>query len=196
MEVPPYPAPPLSGRGPASAGAPAGAPSRSASAEAGAPGPEGAGPASAPGSPADHGAAADRAPPKLPDLTGVVSPVLRCERVVEWIIEATGASDVFLADAAGLPLAGAIRDAEARLAAAGWVASAVGALAAALPGVPSPLFELHLGEGPFFQLLGFQVGAGAYVVGLIRAAPLTPRLSQAIRAACRHALAGALGGPA
>ena len=126
----------------------------------------------------------------------MVSPVLRCEKVVEWIVEATGASDVFLADAAGLPFAGAIRDAEARLAASGWVASAVSALAAALPGAPSPLFELHVGDGPFFQLIGFQVNASAYVVGLVRPTPLNPRQAQAIRVACRHALAATLGGPA
>ncbi|MCC6555497.1 MAG: hypothetical protein IT372_21260 [Polyangiaceae bacterium] len=179
IEVPPYPAPPIStGRGPASAGEAAAAPA-AAAAEVAAP------------APIDAGAAAAERMPRPPDLKGVVSPVLRCERVLEWIALATGATDVFLADAAGLPLAGSIRAAEARLAASGWGASALGALGAALPGAPSPLFEVRVGEGPSFQLIGFQVSAGAYVVGLSRAAPLSPRQTQAIRAACRHALGGA-----
>src|SRR5258708_3113869 len=48
--------------------------------------------------PLDEVASADgvKRPPKLPDLSAVVSPILRCEKIVEWIIEATGASDVFL----------------------------------------------------------------------------------------------------
>jgi hypothetical protein len=143
------------------------------------------------------GAHADarRPPPGLPDLTGVMSPVLRCEKVVAWIVEATGASDVFLADSSGLAVAGATREEEAKLAAAGWIASAAGALAEALPGAPSPLFELHLGEGPCFQLINFQVQTRTYIIGLARATPLTPRQAHAIRAACRHALADALGGP-
>jgi hypothetical protein len=134
-------------------------------------------------------------PPKLPDLSGVISPGVRCERIVEWIIEATGASDVFLADASGLPVAGAIADAEARLAASGLVASSVASLAAAIPGNPSKLFEVHVGEGPFFQLIGFNAGAGLFLVGLNRPTPLTPRQAHAIRLACRHALGEALGGP-
>lgn len=129
-----------------------------------------------------------RRPPRLPDFSGVVSPVLRCEKIVEWIIEATAASDVFLADASGLPLAGAVTDAEARIAGSGLVASAVSQLAAGLPGNTSPLFELHIGEGPFFQLIGFESGGSLYLVGLTRQNPLTPRQAHAIRLACRHAL--------
>src|SRR4051794_17452195 len=53
---------------------------------------------------------AAKKPPKLPDLSNVVSPGARCERIVEWIAEATGATDVFLADADGLPIAGAVVD--------------------------------------------------------------------------------------
>ena len=132
-------------------------------------------------------------PPKLPDLEGVVSPILRCERIVAWIAEATGATDVFLADSAGLPLAGAIHDDEARLAGSGLVASAIASLVSAIPGSPSPIFEVHLGEGPVFQLIGFQAGAAAYIVGLQRPKPLTPRQAQAIRLACRHALGVMLG---
>lgn len=128
-----------------------------------------------------------RAAPKLPDLSNVVSPIVRCEKVVEWITEATNGSSVFIADADGLPIAGAIHDAEARISASGLVASSIGSLLKALPGQPSPLFEVHIGEGPFFQLIGFQAGTGSYVVGLTRQAPLTPRQAHAIRLACRHA---------
>ncbi|MFO0756504.1 MAG: hypothetical protein U0359_08445 [Byssovorax sp.] len=129
-----------------------------------------------------------RRPPKLPDFTGVVSPVRRCEKIVEWIVEATSAADVFLADASGLPLAGSIADAETRIAGSGLIASAVSQLAAGLPGNTSPLFELHVGEGPFFQLIGFEAGGSLYLVGLTRQNPLTPRQAHAIRLACRHAL--------
>ncbi|MEO7327653.1 MAG: hypothetical protein ABI193_03675 [Minicystis sp.] len=129
-----------------------------------------------------------RRPPRLPDFSGVVSPVLRCEKIVEWIVEATSASDVFLADASGLPLAGSIVDAETRIAGSGLVASAVSQLAAGIPGNTSPLFELHIGEGPFFQLIGFEAGGSLYLVGLTRPHPLTPRQAHAIRLACRHAL--------
>ena len=132
-------------------------------------------------------------PPRLPDLSSVVSPIVRCERIVTWISEATGATDVFLADSAGLPLAGAIHDVEARLAGSGLVASSIASLVSSIPGSPSPIFEVHLGEGPFFQLIGFQVGAAGYIIGLIRARPLTPRQAQAIRVACRHALGATLG---
>jgi hypothetical protein len=129
-----------------------------------------------------------RRPPKLPDLSAIVSPIVRCEKIVEWIIEATNASDVFLADASGMPLAGAIVDAEARLAGTGVVASAIAQLATSIPGNTSAIFEMHLGEGPFFQLIGFQVAGALYLVGLMRGSPLTPRQAHAIRLACRHAL--------
>jgi hypothetical protein len=132
-------------------------------------------------------------PPRLPDLSRVVSPIVRCERIVSWISEATGATEVFLADSAGLPMAGAIHDVEARLAGSGLVASSIASLVSSIPGSPSPIFEVHLGEGPFFQLIGFQVGAAGYIIGLIRARPLTPRQAQAIRVACRHALGATLG---
>lgn len=131
---------------------------------------------------------AARRPPKLPDLSGVVSPIVRCERIVEWISDATGASDVFLADGVGLPIAGAVDGAESRLAGAGLVASSITQLAASIPGNASSLFELHIGEGPFFQLVGFEVASALYVVGLTRATPLTYRQAHAIRLACRHAL--------
>jgi hypothetical protein len=133
-------------------------------------------------------------PPKLPDLSGVISPIVRCEKIVEWIAEATGALDVFLADGSGLPIAGAIVDAEARLASAGLVSSSIEQLAASLPGNASALFELHVGEGPFFQLVGFQAKSSLYLVGLTRPTPLTPRQAHAIRLACRHALGETLGG--
>lgn len=133
-------------------------------------------------------------PPKLPDLSGIASPVKRCERIVQWIAEATGATDVFLADAAGLPLAGAVSDMEAKLAGSGLVASSIASLAASVPGNHSPLFELHIGEGPFFQLIGFQVGATLFIVGLNRQTPLLPKQAHAIRLACRHALGDTLRG--
>ncbi|WP_437544912.1 hypothetical protein WMF11_39290 [Sorangium sp. So ce295] len=131
--------------------------------------------------------------PRFPDLAAAGGPVARCERVIEWIAEATGATDVFLADAAGLPFAGAIRDTEARLAASGLIASAIGSLVAALPGAPSQRFELCVGDGPFFQLIGFQVRSAAYIVGLMRPGPLTPREAHAVRIACRHAIDAAVG---
>ncbi|MFT3773415.1 MAG: hypothetical protein QM820_49180 [Minicystis sp.] len=130
-----------------------------------------------------------RRPPRLPDLSTVQSPTQRCERIVAWIVEAVGAQDVFMADASGLPIAGAVIDAEARLAASGVVATAVAHLAAAVPGNSSTLFELHVGEGPFFQLIGFEIASALYLVGLTRATPLTYRQAHAIRLACRHALA-------
>jgi hypothetical protein len=133
-----------------------------------------------------------RRPLKLPEIEGVVSPLLRCEKVIEWISDATGGSDVFLADSDGLPMAGAIAEAEARMASAGLVASAVAQLAAALPGNTSSTFELHVGEGPFFQLIGFSVGSSIYLVGLTRKAPLTPREAGAIRLACGSALGKSL----
>lgn len=133
-------------------------------------------------------------PPRLPDLTGVVSPGVRCERIVEWIAEATGATDVFIADAEGLPIAGAVAEAEAKLASSGLVATSVGSLAASIPGNASKLFETHVGEGPFFQLIGFSAGSGLFLVGLTRGTPLTPRQAHAIRLACRHALGETLGG--
>jgi hypothetical protein len=132
--------------------------------------------------------------PKLPDLSAIVSPVARCEKIVAWIAEATGATDVFLADAAGLPLAGAIHDADSRLAGAGLVASSIASLATSLPGNHTPLFELHLGEGPFFQIIGFQVGAGLFIVGLTRQMPLSPKQAHAVRLACRQALGDTLRG--
>jgi hypothetical protein len=135
-----------------------------------------------------------RRPPKLPDLSAVVSPVVRCQKIVEWIGEATGAADVFLADGSGLPIAGAVEDAEARLAGAGLVAASIAQLAASLPGNGAPLFELHLGDGPFFQLVGFEAQGAVYLVGLNRATPLNPRQAHAIRLACRHALGDMLGG--
>ncbi|HTN84227.1 MAG TPA: hypothetical protein VL242_11090, partial [Sorangium sp.] len=137
--------------------------------------------------------AAGRERPRFPDLSAAGGPVARCERVIEWVAEATGATDVFLADAAGLPFAGAIRDTEARLAASGLIASAIGSLVAALPGAPSQRFELCVGDGPFFQLIGFQVRSAAYIVGLMRSSPLVPREAHAIRVACQHALDAAIG---
>ncbi|NUQ78895.1 MAG: hypothetical protein HUU21_35670 [Polyangiaceae bacterium] len=140
-------------------------------------------------------ASADRKlPPKLPDLTGITSPVVRCERIVSWIADATGASDVFLADASGYPLAGATSGVDAKLAGTGLVTASIASLAASIPGNVSSLFELHLGDGPFFQLIGFHAGASVYVVGFTRSAPLTPRQSHAIRLACRHALGDTLKG--
>ncbi|MGK3985615.1 hypothetical protein WME99_21390 [Sorangium sp. So ce136] len=137
--------------------------------------------------------AAGRERPRFPDLTAAAGPVARCERVIEWIAEATDATDVFLADAAGLPFAGAIRDTEARLAASGLIASAIGSLVTALPGAPSQRFELCVGDGPFFQLIGFQVRSAAYIVGLMRSSPLVPREAHAVRVACQHALDAAIG---
>ncbi|MGK3959062.1 hypothetical protein WMF38_39150 [Sorangium sp. So ce118] len=137
--------------------------------------------------------AAGRERPRFPDLSAAAGPVARCERVIDWVAEATGATDVFLADAAGLPFAGAIRDTEARLAASGLIASAIGSLVTALPGAPSQRFELCVGDGPFFQLIGFQARSAAYIVGLMRSSPLVPREAHAVRVACQHALDAAIG---
>ncbi len=142
-----------------------------------------------------------RRPPKLPDLSEIKDPVVRCLKIIDWIVEAVAASGVFIADAAGLPIAGTITEpesqGEARLAATGVVASAVAHLAAAIPGNSSALFEMHVGDGPFFQLIGFDVAASNYVVGFHRATPLGFRQAHAVRLACRHALgAGQDGGPA
>jgi hypothetical protein len=139
--------------------------------------------------PAESSQASDpRRPPRLPDLSQITSPTQRCEHIVRWIVEAVGAEDVFLADASGLPIAGALGDAEARLAASGVVASAVAHLSACIPGNTASIFELHLGEGPFFQLIGFEVSGAIYLVGLTRTTPLTFRQAHAVRLACRHAL--------
>jgi hypothetical protein len=142
----------------------------------------------------DEASADRRLPPKLPELTGITSPVVRCERIVSWIAEATGATDVFLADASGYPLAGATSGVDAKLAGTGLVTASIASLAASIPGNVSSLFELHLGDGPFFQLIGFHAGASVYVVGFTRSSPLTPRQSHAIRLACRHALGDTLKG--
>ncbi|EYF07196.1 hypothetical protein [Chondromyces apiculatus] len=134
--------------------------------------------------------------PPLPDLSAIQSPLQRCEKVAEWIARVTQATDVFLADAAGLPVVGPIHD-ETRLAASGWIAAAAAALAKSLPGAPpSGAFELHLGEGPYFQLIGFQVRGNGYLVGMVCPSPLTPRQAGAIRLACLQTLGDALGGPA
>jgi len=137
---------------------------------------------------------ASRNLPKLPDLTHVKNMLERCERIVQWIGEATGAVNVFLADAAGLPLAGSVNETEARLAGSGLVASSIATLAAAVPGNPSPQFELHIGEGPFYQIIGFKAGNTLFIVGLNRNTPLTPRQAHAIRLACRYALGDLTGG--
>lgn len=142
----------------------------------------------------DEGTEGKPRPPKLPDLSNVVSPIVRCERIIEWIAEATGGTGVFIADADGLPVAGDIQDAEARIGASGLVASSIATLLHALPGQPSPLFEVHIGEGPYFQLIGFVAAKGSYVVGLTRQAPLSPRQAHAIRLACRHAFGESLTG--
>ncbi|AKT43820.1 hypothetical protein [Chondromyces crocatus] len=129
----------------------------------------------------------------LPDLSAIQSPLLRCEQVIAWIARVAHATDVFLADAAGLPVTGSAHD-ETRLAASGWIAAAATALAKSLPGAPSGAFELHLGEGPFFQLIGFQVRGSGYVIGMICPTPLSPRQAGAIRLACIQALGDVLGG--
>lgn len=136
-------------------------------------------------------------PPKLPDLSSVVSPIVRCERIVEWIAEATSGTGVFIADADGLPVAGDIADADARIGACGLVATSIATLLQSLPGQPSPLFEVHVGEGegPYFQLIGFTAAKGTYVVGLTRSTPLSARQAHAIRLACRHAFGESLTAP-
>jgi len=137
---------------------------------------------------------ASRSLPKLPDLTHVKNMLERCERIVQWIGEATGAINVFLADTAGLPLAGSVNETEMRLAGSGLVASAIATLAASVPGSPSPQFELHIGEGPYYQIVGFKAGNTLFIVGLNRNTPLTPRQAHAIRLACRYALGDLTGG--
>lgn len=131
---------------------------------------------------------AARTLPRLPDLTHVKNMLERCEKIVQWIGDATGAVNVFLADAAGLPLAGSVHETETRLAGSGLVASSIATLATAVPGNPSPQFELHIGEGPYFQIIGFKAGHTLFIVGLNRNTPLTPKQAHAIRLACRYAL--------
>jgi hypothetical protein len=126
--------------------------------------------------------------PRLPDLTNVKNMLERCEKIVQWIGDATGAVNVFLADAAGLPLAGSVHETETRLAGSGLVASSIATLATAVPGNPSPQFELHIGEGPYYQIVGFKAGHTLFIVGLNRNTPLTPKQAHAIRLACRYAL--------
>lgn len=136
-----------------------------------------------------HGAPESiRRPPKLPDFRGVPSPVVRCRKIIEWISEAIDASEVFIADESGLPIAGGSPNAEARMVASGVIASTVAQLAASIPGSTSSLFEIHVGEGPFFQLIGFAIGSSRYVVGFTRATPLSYRQAHAVRLACWHAL--------
>jgi hypothetical protein len=137
---------------------------------------------------------ASRSLPKLPDLTHVKNMLERCEKIVQWIGDATGAVNVFLADAAGLPLAGSVNENETRLAGSGLVASSIATLASEVPGTPSPQFELHIGEGPFYQIIGFKAGNTLFIVGLNRNTPLTPRQAHAIRLACRYALGDLTGG--
>lgn len=131
---------------------------------------------------------ASRTLPRLPDLTNVKNMLERCEKIVQWIGDATGAVNVFLADAAGLPLAGSVHETETRLAGSGLVASSIATLATAVPGNPSPQFELHIGEGPYYQIVGFKAGHTLFIVGLNRNTPLTPKQAHAIRLACRYAL--------
>lgn len=144
---------------------------------------------------AQPGAAPDgRSVPPLPDLEGVTSLVVRCERIVDWIADATGASEVFIVDAAGLPIAGAVYDVDERLARTGNVAASLVGLAATVGASAAPLFEAHMGDGPFFQLVGFSAGSASYVVGLVRPSPLSPKQAHAIRLACQHTLGAALRG--
>ncbi len=138
----------------------------------------------------DAGVEATRRPPKLPDLSEIKNPVLRCQRIIEWLEEAVGVAGVFIADAAGLPVAGDTLEAEARLAATGVVSAAVAHLAASIPGNTSALFEMHVGEGPFFQVIGFEAAGAPFVVGFQRGTPLAFRQAHAVRLACRHALGG------
>ncbi len=56
-------------------------------------------------------------------------------------------------------------------------------LAAAIPGNSSALFELHVGEGPFFQLIGFEAAMSSYVVG--SPSPHAPRLPPGARSSPR-----------
>lgn len=148
---------------------------------------------SAPALPAiDQGEPSRPAIPKLPDLSGVTSPGLRCERIVEWIADATSSEEVFIADEAGLLMAGAPSLPAERIAATGVVAQAVLTLARASESLSS-LFELHVGEGPVLQLIGFQISQSLYLVGLSRSKPLSPRQAHAVRLACVHALGDVLG---
>jgi hypothetical protein len=126
--------------------------------------------------------------PKLPDLSNVKNVLERCERIIQWIGDATGAVNVFLADAAGLPFAGSVNENDVRLAGSGLVASSIATLASSVPGTPSPQFELHIGEGPYYQIIGFLAGNTLFIVGLNRNTPLTPRQAHTIRLACRYAL--------
>lgn len=135
-----------------------------------------------------------RSVPPLPDLEGVTSLIVRCERMVDWIADATGASEVFIVDASGLPIAGAVYDVDERLARTGNVATSLVGLAATVGATSAPLFEAHMGDGPFFQLVGFSAGSTSYVVGLVRPTPLSPKQAHAIRLACQHTLGAALRG--
>jgi len=91
-----------------------------------------------------------RRPPKLPELTDITDHVVRCEKIIAWIVEAIGASEVFIADGAGQHVAGVIPGAEERIARAGEAVAAIARLSGAAFGHGVSIFELHLGEGPFW----------------------------------------------
>jgi len=132
-----------------------------------------------------------RRPPKLPDLSSIEDPALRCEKIFAWITEATDASDVFLADLSGRSLAASSEGTGEHIASAIEVANALARLAGAA-GLYPALFEFHAGQGPFLQIIGFTVNADPYIIGFTRPAPLSPRQAHAIRLACRHALGNTL----
>jgi hypothetical protein len=129
-----------------------------------------------------------RALPEAPDLSALPTTGARCERVLEWVARGAEASDVFIADAHGLPVAGGSRDGERKMAAAGGLMAAVRRLAATAPGNVTRTFATHLGEGPVLCVLSFESGGSSYLLGMILPAPLAREDVEAVRQACREAL--------
>jgi len=129
--------------------------------------------------------------PPVPDLSGVSSEGARCERVVQWMRETMLASEIFVADDQGLPVAG-LTNLEVRAAGAGGVAHAVRRLSVGVPGDGDD-FEAQLtvggsGPGSVFQMLGFSARGRRYVVGLTRETALSAPLIASVRHAFRLAL--------
>lgn len=133
--------------------------------------------------------------PPPPDLSSVDALVARCGLTLDWVTRSLGARDVFIADEHGLPIAGAIRDTERRLAAAGGVLASVRRLAANTPGNVTEGFSTQLGEGPVLALIGLHSGDEAFVLGMLVPEPLPVEHVLAVRAACRAALLPPRGAP-
>lgn len=138
-----------------------------------------------------HISASPTAAPTAPDLSGVSSEGARCERVVQWMRETLQASEVFLADDQGLPVAG-LTSQEVRAAGTGGVAHAVRRLAVGVPGQGEE-FEAQLvlgepGQQSVFQMIGFAARGRRFIVALMRETALSTPVIGSVRHAFRQAL--------